>query len=99
MHNPDILVLDEATSALDSTSERLVQDAINRVVSEATAIVIAHRLSTVMHADRIVVLDLGRVEAIGSHSDLLDVSPTYRRFCSLQLSASDIPLTPKEDGA
>jgi len=99
VHRPKILILDEATSALDSTSERLVQDAINRVVSEATAIVIAHRLSTVMHADRIVVLDRGRIEAIGSHSDLLDVSPTYRHFCSLQLSALDIPLTPKEDGA
>ena len=99
VHRPQILILDEATSALDSTSERLVQDAIHRVVSEATAIVIAHRLSTVMHADRIVVLDRGRIEAIGSHSELLDVSSTYRHFCSLQFSASNIPLTPKEDGA
>ena len=98
VHRPKILILDEATSALDSTSERLVQDAIHRVVSEATAIVIAHRLSTVMHADRIVVLDRGRIEATGSHSELLDVSSTYRHFCSLQFSASNIPLTPKEDG-
>ena len=84
VHRPQILILDEATSALDSKSERFVQDAINRVVSETTAIVIAHRLSTVMHADRIVVLNQGRIETVGSHAALLDVSPTYRLFCRLQ---------------
>jgi subfamily B ATP-binding cassette protein MsbA len=87
VHRPQILILDEATSALDSESERLVQDAINRVVSETTAIVIAHRLSTVMHADRIVVLNQGRIEATGSHEFLLDASPTYRLFCRLQFEA------------
>ena len=89
VHRPQILILDEATSALDSKSERFVQDAINRVVSETTAIVIAHRLSTVMHADRIVVLNQGRIETVGSHAALLDVSPTYRLFCRLQFEAFD----------
>ena len=84
VHRPQILILDEATSALDSESERLVQEAINRIVSEATAIVIAHRLSTVMHADRIVVLNQGSIEAMGSHADLLETSPTYQMFCRLQ---------------
>lgn len=84
VHNPQILVLDEATSALDSESERLVQQAIDRVVEQTTAIVIAHRLSTVTHADRIVVLNGGRIEATGRHDELLETSATYRRFCQLQ---------------
>lgn len=84
VHNPQILVLDEATSALDSESERLVQQAIDRVVEQTTAIVIAHRLSTVTHADRIIVLNGGRIEAIGRHDELLETSATYRRFCQLQ---------------
>ncbi|MES1255771.1 MAG: ABC transporter ATP-binding protein [Acidobacteriota bacterium] len=84
VHNPEILILDEATSALDSESERLVQQAINQVASRATAIVIAHRLSTVTHADRIVVLDRGRIESSGRHDELLATSATYRRLCELQ---------------
>lgn len=93
VHQPQILILDEATSALDSHSERLVQDAINRIVAQTTAIVIAHRLSTVMHANRIVVLDHGRIEAVGSHEALLDSSPTYRLFCRLQFEP---PVRPAE---
>jgi ABC-type multidrug transport system fused ATPase/permease subunit len=85
---PQILILDEATSALDSTSERLVQEAIDRVLTHATAIVIAHRLSTIMHADRIVVLNAGRIEAVGCHDELLQTSTTYRKFCELQASSS-----------
>lgn len=81
---PSILVLDEATSALDSESERGVQEAIDRVSREVTTIVIAHRLSTVQHADKIVILEQGRIEAIGSHLELLDASQTYRRLCELQ---------------
>lgn len=84
VHNPQILLLDEATSALDSESERLVQQAINKIVEQTTAIVIAHRLSTVMHADRIVVMNQGRIEASGRHEELLATSVTYRRFCELQ---------------
>ncbi len=81
---PSILILDEATSALDSESERAVQEAIDRVSREVTTIVIAHRLSTVQHADKIVIIGKGKVEAIGSHLELLDISPTYRRLCQLQ---------------
>jgi len=84
VHNPQILLLDEATSALDSESERLVQQAFDKIVERTTAIVIAHRLSTVMHADRIVVMDQGRIEASGRHEELLATSVTYRRFCELQ---------------
>ena len=84
VHNPQILILDEATSALDSESERLVQEAINKVVERTTAVVIAHRLSTVTHADRIVVINQGRIESSGRHAQLLEASATYRRFCELQ---------------
>jgi subfamily B ATP-binding cassette protein MsbA len=84
VHSPQILILDEATSALDSESERLVQQAINKVVERTTAIVIAHRLSTVTHADRIIVINQGRIESVGRHEQLLESSAIYRRFCDLQ---------------
>ncbi|MCR6737162.1 MAG: ABC transporter ATP-binding protein/permease [Afipia sp.] len=84
---PEILILDEATSALDSESERLVQQAIDRVLETGTAMVIAHRLSTVVHADRIVVLSDGQIEAVGRHADLLEKSPTYRKACELQFKS------------
>src|SRR5439155_1054405 len=74
---PPILLLDEATSSLDSESDRLVQQAIDRVIQGATSIVIAHRLSTILHADRIVVLNRGRVDAVGRHAELLSTSATY----------------------
>jgi ABC-type multidrug transport system fused ATPase/permease subunit len=81
---PSILVLDEATSALDSEAEREVQKAIERIGREMTIVVIAHRLSTIVNADRIVVLTRGRIEAVGSHQEILDTSPTYRRLHTLQ---------------
>ena len=87
--NPPILVLDEATSALDSESERLVQQAIDRVIEGATSIVIAHRLSTVLHADRIVVLNRGGVEAVGRHAELLAGNETYARLYRLQFSEAE----------
>jgi subfamily B ATP-binding cassette protein MsbA len=77
---PSILVLDEATSSLDTESERLVQEAIDRVIRDATSVIIAHRLSTVLHADRIIVLNRGRIEAVGSHAALLGASETYTRL-------------------
>jgi subfamily B ATP-binding cassette protein MsbA len=85
---PRILILDEATSSLDSESERLVQDAIDRVIVGSTSIVIAHRLSTVLHADRIVVLNERRIEAVAPHAKLLESSPTYSRLYHLQFEAS-----------
>jgi subfamily B ATP-binding cassette protein MsbA len=81
---PPILVLDEATSALDTESEKAVQQAIERIIHETTSIIIAHRLSTVLHADQIVVLADGRVEAVGRHESLLRDSATYARLYRLQ---------------
>jgi len=86
---PAVLVLDEATSALDSESERLVQQAIDRVIEGATSIVIAHRLSTVLHADKIVVLNRGVVEAVGRHAELLASSETYARLYRLQFAEAE----------
>jgi subfamily B ATP-binding cassette protein MsbA len=84
--SPPILILDEATSSLDSESEHLVQQAIDRVIQGATSIVIAHRLSTVLHADKILVISLGRIEAVGRHAELLASSETYRRLYRLQFA-------------
>lgn len=82
--NPDVLVLDEATSALDSEAERQVQAAIDRSVAGATALVVAHRLSTIRRADRIVVLEDGAVESSGTHAELMEKSALYRRLNELQ---------------
>lgn len=82
--NPDVLVLDEATSALDSEAERQVQAAIDRSVAGTTAIVVAHRLSTIRRADRIVVLEDGGIESSGTHAELMERSPLYRRLNELQ---------------
>jgi subfamily B ATP-binding cassette protein MsbA len=87
--HPLILVLDEATSALDSESERLVQEAIDRVIQGMTTIVIAHRLSTVLHADKIVVVGGVGVEAIGRHADLLGRSETYARLYRMQFTEAE----------
>jgi ABC-type multidrug transport system fused ATPase/permease subunit len=84
--DPPILILDEATSSLDSESERLVRQAIEQVVQGATSIVVAHRLSTVLHADTIVVLNHGGVEAVGRHAELLEASETYGSLYRLQFS-------------
>ena len=81
---PEVLVFDEATSALDSESEQQVQQALERSVSERTALVIAHRLSTVIRADRIVCLKDGRIDGIGPHEELLAASEEYRKLYELQ---------------
>lgn len=82
--NPDILILDEATSALDTESERLVQDAINKMMQNRTSIVIAHRLSTIRHADEIIVLHKGRIVERGTHEDLLAAGGTYHKLVEMQ---------------
>ena len=84
LRDPPILILDEATSQLDTESERLVQDAIDRLMRHRTVFVIAHRLATVQHADRIVVLHEGRIVECGSHADLLAADGLYRRLYNLQ---------------
>jgi subfamily B ATP-binding cassette protein MsbA len=86
LKNPPILILDEATSALDTESEQLVQDAITRLMENRTSIVIAHRLSTVKHADRIVVMDQGRIVEEGRHEELVEISNgTYKKLHKLQM--------------
>lgn len=87
-HKPQVLILDEATSSLDSESERLVQQSINQVVATTTAIVIAHRLSTVLHADRIIVLANGEIESVGTNDSLLATSATYQTLHRLQFGES-----------
>jgi ATP-binding cassette, subfamily B, bacterial MsbA len=84
LRDPPILILDEATSALDTESERLVQQAIARLMRERTVLVIAHRLATVRDADEIVVLDAGQVVQRGSHEELLRIGGLYRRLYDLQ---------------
>ncbi|WP_159529705.1 MULTISPECIES: ABC transporter transmembrane domain-containing protein [Alteromonas] len=83
--NRPILLLDEATSALDAMSERMVQQAMNRLMEGKTSIVIAHRLATVQHADRIVVMDKGNIVSIGTHTQLMKSDTLYREYAELQL--------------
>jgi ABC-type multidrug transport system fused ATPase/permease subunit len=89
LRDPPILILDEATSALDTESERLVQQAIERLMRERTVLVIAHRLATVRYADEIVVLDAGRIVQRGSHEELLRAGGLYRRLYDLQFRSEE----------
>ncbi len=84
LKDPEILILDEATSALDSQSEKQVQFALELLMKERTSIIIAHRLSTVMHADRIVVLDSGAIVEVGNHKELLEKDGLYAKLIKLQ---------------
>ena len=89
LKNSPILILDEATSALDAESESLVQAALANLMQNRTTVVIAHRLGTIRRANRIAVLEDGRITAIGSHEQLLEISPTYQRLYQLQFM--DVP--------
>ncbi|HVN20779.1 MAG TPA: ABC transporter ATP-binding protein [Dongiaceae bacterium] len=91
LKNAPVLILDEATSALDSESEALVQSALHNLMSGRTVFVIAHRLSTVRRADRIVVIDNGTISEIGAHQDLMNKLGTYRRLYELQFADADSP--------
>lgn len=82
--NPPILILDEATSALDTESEKLVQDALDKLMQNRTSIVIAHRLSTVRHADQIIVLKQGEIVETGTHTELMEKNGFYRRLVEMQ---------------
>lgn len=82
--NPPIMVLDEATSALDTQSEKLVQDALDKMMSNRTSIVIAHRLSTIVNADKIIVLENGKIKESGTHTELLQNNGIYTQLIQLQ---------------
>jgi ATP-binding cassette, subfamily B, bacterial len=86
VRNPRILLLDEATSALDSENETAVQQAVSRIMKGRTTLVIAHRLATVLGADAIIVLNEGRIEAVGTHTELLATNPLYQRLSALQFT-------------
>lgn len=89
LRNPPVLILDEATSALDTEAERLVQAAINRLMENRTALVVAHRLSTIRHADTILVLDKGRIVERGTHDELLQLNGRYRTLHDMQFSPTE----------
>ena len=88
LRDPEILLLDEATSALDAQSEFLVQQALDRLMKDRTTLIIAHRLATITHVDRIVVMDKGRIVATGTHGELMESSELYRRLAELQFKVA-----------
>jgi len=85
--NPDILILDEATSSIDTETEALIQDAIIKLIEGRTTIIVAHRLSTIKHADKIVVLHKGEIKEVGKHDELIAKGGMYYDLYKLQVEA------------
>jgi ATP-binding cassette subfamily B protein len=90
LKDPHILLLDEATSALDAESERHVQLALEGLMKDRTTIIIAHRLATILHVDKIAVMDKGKLIATGTHQQLLESCPLYKRLADLQFNEGKI---------
>jgi len=84
IHNPRILILDEATASLDTETEKMIQDSLNRLSENRTTIAIAHRLSTLRNANRLLVLDKGKVAEYGTHNELLDAKGIYYKLVMAQ---------------
>ena len=89
MKNPPVLILDEATSALDSVTEAKLQETFERLSQGRTTIIIAHRLSTVRNADRIAVIEDGRVAELGTHAQLVEKPGIYRDIYNIQMQSAD----------
>ena len=89
IQNPEIMILDEATSALDTESERLVQDALDKLMVNRTTFVIAHRLSTIINADKIVVMENGEIKEVGNHKELLRLNGLYRHLYEIQFGKQE----------
>jgi ATP-binding cassette, subfamily B, bacterial len=91
LHNPKVLILDEATASVDTETERLIQEALENLVEGRTVFAIAHRLSTLRNADRLVVIDKGKVSEIGTHEELLAKEDgTYRKLVDMQMEVNRI---------
>jgi subfamily B ATP-binding cassette protein MsbA len=98
LRNAPILLLDEATSALDTETERIIQDAIHELSKGKTVIAIAHRLSTVLEADKIIVMQNGQIENHGTHQELLQKSELYQRLYQLQFQENEVEVLPSAQG-